>query len=152
MKQRCYNKNDKAYRWYGAKDIGICEEWLDNPKSFEEWALKNGYNDNLTIDRIEENKNYSPNNCRWIPLEENTRRAGNVNWITIEEETLTGRQWASKLGLGILTIDKFIREYGLENTKNLIIEMIKSPPSTKHRKSKQTWFDVYNIDVRNIQY
>ena len=145
MKQRCYNEHNKDYKWYGAKGIKICDEWLYNPKSFEEWALKNGYKNNLTIDRIDQNKDYSSNNCRWIPLIENSRRAGIVNWITIDKETLTGRQWATRLGLGSLTIDKYIKRYGLETTKKLMIEMIKSPPSTKYRKPKQTWFSVYNI-------
>lgn len=145
MKQRCYNVKNKGYKWYGAKGIKVCDEWLNNPKLFEDWSLKNGYEDNLTIDRIDENKNYSPDNCRWISFNENSRRAGKVNWITINEETLTGRQWATKLGLGLLTIDKYIKKHGFEKTKKLIIEMIKSPPSTKHRKSKQTWFSVYGI-------
>lgn len=56
MKSRCYNENDKAYRWYGAKGICICNEWLDNPKLFEGWAINNGYSDQLTIDRIDETK------------------------------------------------------------------------------------------------
>ena len=50
MKQRCYNPNEKSYKWYGAKGIKICDEWINSPKSFEEWSLQNGYNDNLTID------------------------------------------------------------------------------------------------------
>lgn len=147
MKRRCYNKQNNNYKWYGSKGIKICEEWLNNPKSFEEWSISNGYKDGLTIDRIDESKNYSPSNCRWISHDENTRRAGKVNWITINEETLTGRQWAAKLGLGLLTIDKYIKKYGLETTKNLIEEMIKSPPSTKYRKPKQTWLSVYDIQI-----
>lgn len=145
MKRRCYNEHDKNYKWYGLKGIKVCDEWLNNPKSFEEWSLNNGYNDNLTIDRIDEHKDYSPDNCRWISLSENSRRAGKVNWITVDEETLTGRQWAEKLGIGLLTINKYIKQYGLEKTKELIREMIKSPPSTKYRKSHQTWFSVYNL-------
>lgn len=147
IKQRCYNKNEKSYRWYGAKGIKICDEWLNNPKLFEEWSLQNGYKDNLTIDRIDECKNYSPDNCRWIALDENSRRAGKVNWIAIDDERLTGRQWSLKLGLGLLTIDKYIRQYGLNKTKELIQSMLKELPSTKHRKSHQTWFSVYGIQT-----
>ena len=147
MISRCYNQNDKNYEYYGAKGIGIYQEWLDNPKLFEEWSLENGYDNNLTIDRIESNKDYSPDNCRWIPLMENARRAGSVNWITINNETLTGRQWAEKLGLGLLTIDRYIRNYGLDATVWLIEAMLQEPPSTKHRKSHQTWFSVYGIQI-----
>ena len=147
MMGRCYNVSDKDYKYYGGKGIKIFQAWLDNPQYFEEWALSNGYNDNLTIDRINADQDYCPTNCRWITLEENTRRAGKVNWVTIEDETLTGRQWAEKLGIGLLTIDKYIRKYGLDSTIQLIKAMLKEPPSTKHRKSHQTWFSVYGIQV-----
>lgn len=147
MMARCYNKKDKSYRWYGDKGIGVCEEWLNNPILFEQWAITNGYEDTLTIDRIESDKDYCPENCRWITLEENSRRAGNVNWITIGSETLTGRQWAQKVGVGLLTIDKYIRMYGLEPTIQLITMMLKEPPSTKQRRPHQTWFSVYGIQI-----
>lgn len=143
--QRCYNENNKSYRWYGGKGVRICQEWLNNPKFFEEWSLQNGYKDNLTIDRIDENKDYCPENCRWIPFEENVRRAGKVNWITVDNITLTGRQWSEKLGLGLMTINKYIREYGLDKTKELINAILKEPLSTKQRQHCQTWFDVYGI-------
>lgn len=144
---RCYNKNDKNYRWYGAKGVKVCQEWLNNPKLFEKWALQNGYKDNLTIDRMDANKDYCPENCRWITVEENIRRAGKVNWITINNKTLTGRQWATELGLGLLTVDKYIRLYGETKTKELIKVILEEPLSTKHRKSHQTWFDVYGIQI-----
>jgi hypothetical protein len=147
MVQRCYNSKRKDYQWYGAKGVNICEEWLNNPNIFEQWALNNGYSDTLTIDRINSELNYCPDNCRWIPLPENTRRAGNVNWITINNETLTGRQWSGKLGLGLLTIDKYVRTYGTDITTQLIEAMLKEPPSTKHRRSHQTWLSVYGIQV-----
>lgn len=147
MYRRCYNIKDKSYKWYGAKSIKICDEWLDNPKLFEEWAMNNGYADNLTIDRMDSDKDYCPENCQWISIEENTRKAGNVNWITINNESLTGRQWATKLGLGLLTIDKYIKKYGIDKTKELIQAMLQESPTTKCRKRCQTWFDVYGICI-----
>lgn len=147
IKGRCYNINDDNYKWYGAKGIKVCYEWVNNPKLFEEWSLKNGYQDNLTIDRIDRDKDYSPENRRWIPLEENSRRSGNVNWITVNNVTLTGRQWAEKLELGINTINQIIKRYGVEKTTSLISAMLKEPPSTKQRNRAQTWFSVYGIQV-----
>lgn len=145
MISRCYNINDKSYRWYGARGIGICQEWRNNPKSFEDWSFSNGYKENLTIDRIESDEDYCPENCQWISLEENSRKAGKVNWITVDDITLTGRQWAEKLGLGILTVDNYIRTYGIEKTTELIVAILNDPLSTKYRKSHQTWFSVYGI-------
>lgn len=74
MKRRCYNPNRKGYKDYGAKGIEVCKDWLDDPMKFQEWALLNGYADNLTIDRIDVNKGYSPDNCEWVTRQENTHR------------------------------------------------------------------------------
>ena len=147
MIERCYKPDDKSYRWYGAKGIKICNEWLQDPTIFEKWALDNGYKDGLTIDRIDADKDYNPENCRWISLEENSRRAGNVNWITVNNIVLTGRQWAAKLSLGTNAINTAIRERGYDKTIELIKAMLKEPPLTKHRKPHQTWFDVYGIET-----
>lgn len=77
IKNRCYNKNSNNYKYYGSRGIRICDEWLSDFMNFYNWAMANGYNDKLTIDRIDVNGNYEPNNCRWIPQDEqkrNTRR------------------------------------------------------------------------------
>ena len=73
MKRRCYNPNFSEFKAYGGKGIIICDEWLRNFQSFYDWAMTNGYQDDLTIDRINSSKIYSPDNCRWLTLEENSR-------------------------------------------------------------------------------
>lgn len=92
MIKRCYDQNHKYYKDYGGRGITICDEWLNDKKSFFKWAMNNGYQDDLTIDRIDNDKGYSPDNCRWVDQStqnENTRKSirlkYNDEWLTIRE-------------------------------------------------------------------
>lgn len=71
MKARCYIPSASRYKNYGERGISVCKEWL-NFELFMQWALNNGYTDNLTIDRINNDGDYCPENCRWVTIEENT--------------------------------------------------------------------------------
>lgn len=82
MKTRCYNSKRKTYKYYGGKGIKICDEWLNDFLKFYDWSINNGYKNNLTIDRIDVNKDYEPNNCRWIIMKEQFHnRTDNVYFI-----------------------------------------------------------------------
>ena len=74
MKTRCYNKNNPSYPRYGQKGIKICDEWMNNRRTFVEWALSHGYKEGLTIDRIDPGKGYSPDNCQWLTRSENSHK------------------------------------------------------------------------------
>lgn len=94
MRQRCNNPKCKSYKNYGARGIKVCEDW-DNFNTFYEWAINNGYDEKLELDRIDNNKGYSPNNCRWTDsLSNNHNRR-----ITVKIENLTLREIAEKYGI-----------------------------------------------------
>lgn len=81
MKERCYRPENDNYKYYGGRGITICAEWLKDFSVFAKWAMANGYADNLTIDKIDNEKGYSPDNCRWITIQEqqkNKRKRGTV--------------------------------------------------------------------------
>lgn len=93
MKKRCYNPNDARYDRYGGRGITVCDEWLHDFAAFYKWALENGYSDKLTIDRIDNDKGYSPDNCRWVSEKEQSRnRCTNIK-IRIGNATKTLTEW-----------------------------------------------------------
>lgn len=85
MKQRCNNPKSRLYLRYGGRGIKVCQEWEDSYDSFAVWALENGYSDDLTIDRIDSNLGYSPENCRWIPAGLNASLAQSKKYGRTEE-------------------------------------------------------------------
>jgi hypothetical protein len=90
MKQRCYYPKHKAYKNYGGRGISICEEWKNSSKAFYKWARENGYRDDLTLDRIDNNGNYEPSNCRWISRREqctNRRTISNTGIVGVSYNT-----------------------------------------------------------------
>lgn len=77
IKTRCSNENRKDFQYYGGRNISICDEWRNDFISFYNWAMSNGYQDNLTIDRIDTNGNYEPSNCRWATMKEQSETKRN---------------------------------------------------------------------------
>ena len=124
IKSRCYDKNNKRYPDYGGRGIQMCEEWLNNSSSFFEWSFSNGYSDSLTIDRIDNNGNYEPSNCRWITnAEQLNNRRNNIKFIFFGV-TKTLKEWCDCIGE---SYDKLYGRYyrGYETFRKGDIEKIK---------------------------
>jgi len=99
MKDRCCNIKSHAYSNYGGRGIIICNEWLDDYFTFKEWALNNGYKNNLTIDRIDVSGNYEPSNCRWVTQKAQCNNKRNNKYITYKGRTQTLSEWCEELDL-----------------------------------------------------
>ena len=118
MVSRCHNPKNIGWKNYGSRGITVCDEWRNDPKVFAEWALSNGYHDDLSIDRISNNMGYSPNNCRWISSKEqcNNRRSNRL--VTIGDETKTVQQWAEQFNIDKTTL-RYRLNHGWDTTKAL---------------------------------
>lgn len=98
MLQRCNDIHNPGYKNYGGRGIKVCEEWKDYV-TFARWAIKNGYADNLTIDRIDNNKGYCPSNCRWATVHEQINNRRNSRFVSIDGATKTITTWAREFDI-----------------------------------------------------
>ena len=104
MKQRCYNPKQHGYERYGGRGITVCDEWKNNFTAFKEWALSHGYDNSLSIDRIDFDGNYEPTNCRWADTKTQANNTSRNHYITYKGETKTLAQWADCLGINRYTL------------------------------------------------
>ena len=109
IKQRCQNIKNPRYHKYGGRGIAICNEWLDDFMNFYSWAMDNGYNDSLTIDRIDVNGNYEPSNCRWATIHTQAKNKTSNRLITYKNVTKCLTDWAKELKINRTTL--FARIY-----------------------------------------
>jgi len=98
MRRRCNNRRDQDYPYYGGRGIKVYKEW-DNYAAFHDWAMKNGYADHLTLDRINNNGDYCPENCRWATRKEQARNTRQNHFITFNGKTMTIAEWAEYVGV-----------------------------------------------------
>ena len=120
MINRCYNENVKTYKYYGAKGIKVCDEWLGGDEglfNFIEWANNNGYSDDLSIDRMDVNGNYEPSNCRWADFKTQMDNKTNRLYYTYNNETKTLSDWCDILNLKYNPVWKRISIYGYDFEK-----------------------------------
>ena len=99
MKQRCLNGGNQFYKLYGGRGIAVFDGWLDDFQAFYDWAINNGYKKKLTIERINNDGDYEPNNCTWITQSEQCRNRRNCHYVTYKGETKNITEWSKTLGI-----------------------------------------------------
>ncbi len=104
MCQRCSNPNHIGWSAYGGRGIQVCDDWRLDAATFYQWALANGYADDLCIDRINNNQGYSPENCRWVSYRDNSNNRNDNVLLLHDGRTQTIAQWARERGLAIDTL------------------------------------------------
>ena len=112
MRTRCNNPNRLEYTNYGGRGITICKEW-DNFQNFEEWALENGYEDNLTLDRVDNDKGYSPTNCKWSTMKEQSNNKRNNIVLLCNGKEYTPLELSASIGVSVNTIYDAHRNQGI---------------------------------------
>lgn len=110
MKNRCVNKKSPNYKNYGNRGISVCQEWLTDYAAFQQWSLQNGYNDSLTIDRIDNDGDYCPENCRWVTRMAQSNNTRQNRFITYNGKTQTMMQWSRELGINYSTFRYHVRQ------------------------------------------
>lgn len=103
IKDRCENKNNPAYERYGGRGIRLCDEWHSS-SSFFDWALNNGYSENLTIDRIDNDGDYCPENCRWADIYTQSNNTRRNRYMTLNGKTQTLAEWCTEYDMPYKTV------------------------------------------------
>lgn len=124
---RCTKENSKAFKHYGGRGISICDEWKNSFESFNQWAITNGYEEGLTIERIDNNGNYEPTNCKWIPQSEQVNNRRTNIYATINGETKTLKEWSRISGISYTTLRSRKMRYKWDDADLL------SKPTPYHR-------------------
>ena len=111
MKDRCYRETDTHYKNYGGRGIKICDEWLgeNGYLNFSKWAKTNGYDEKLSIDRIDVNGNYEPSNCRWIGIKQQSNNKTNNHYLYYNGQEYTLTELANKFNIKQETLRKRLK-------------------------------------------
>ena len=130
MIERCYKSNNQSFRSYGGRGITVCEEWKTDNKNFFKWAIENGYKEGLTLDRINPNGNYCPDNCRWATnkVQQNNRR--NNVYVEINGVKHTVAEWSEIYGISRYAVYTRIKRLGWDEVKAITTTSL-------HRGGKQ---------------
>lgn len=122
MRERCINKNNNHYKYYGGRGITVCDEWNNTDNgfiNFYNWAMNNGYKDGLTIERIDVNGNYEPSNCKWITNKEQANNKSNTIYLEYNNKTQSLLDWCKELNLDYTLVKSRIKKYNWSIEKAL---------------------------------
>lgn len=145
IRQRCNNKNSKAYHNYGGRGISYCNEW-EKFEPFCRWALSNGWRKGLDIDRIDNDGDYTPDNCRWITRRENINNRRMTVYLTVNGETKPSTVWADEIGASYSTLKKWRKDRGKEYAEKRIAEALEHG-YTKHDYTRDHAYQVKHIET-----
>jgi hypothetical protein len=104
MKSRCLNPNNKKYKNYGGRGIKVCDEWLHDFQAFYDWAMSRGYEEGLTLDRVDNDRAYCPENCRWTDWKTQANNRSVTPVLIVDGVQHTAREWAAIAGVNYRTI------------------------------------------------
>ena len=110
MIQRCTNPNSAYFPRYGGRGITVCHEWRTR-NNFKEWALSHGYRNDLTIDRIDNDKGYSPDNCRWVTPSQNCCNRSTTHFVTAFGKRQSLMEWSRELNISYNTLKKRVTDH-----------------------------------------
>lgn len=119
MRSRCENPNHVSYKNYGGRGIDVCEEWKTDFMSFYNWAINNGYKDDLQIDRIDNNKNYEPSNCRWATRKENLMNKRTTLIYEYNGQVKTLKDWSEQYGIPYKRLRCRVKEFNWDMERAL---------------------------------
>ena len=125
--QRCCNPNAKNYKNYGGRGIGVCDEWRNSFKAFEEYCLSHGWEQGLQIDRVDNELGYVPNNVRFVAPKQNARNKRTNHLITFQGETMCAADWCERFGISDSTLWRRL-------TSGWSVEDAFTKPIQRHRK------------------
>lgn len=128
IRNRCNNPNEPAFKHYGGRGITICGEWVNNFQAFYDWAMANGYGDSLSIDRIDNNGNYEPSNCRWVDIKTQNNNRRCVRKYEINGQWLSKTDIAEKYGVSYGTVCSW--EKSKKGLVARLLESDKQPPTS----------------------
>lgn len=137
MKDRCNNPNSPAFANYGGRGIKVCDEWNGSVEAFNQWALENGYTDDMTIERIDVDMGYMPSNCKWIPRPEQNNNTRASRYIEYDGRTQSLASWCKEYGMPYKTVHARINRCGWDFERAITTPVDQKKGTRKKNQAKK---------------